>query len=93
LFDDFARILSNADALILLEIYPANEQPIARINSSSLANAIRKRSSLDPVVIKDGKEILTVLPNIIKNDDVILTLGAGDIHALPGLLTDKYANS
>ena len=93
LFDDFSRVLSKADALILLEIYPANEQSIARINSSSLASAIRKRSSLDPVVIKNSKEILTVLPNIIKNNDVVLTLGAGDVHTLVGLLADKYAHS
>lgn len=91
LFDDFARTLSSADALILLDIYPAQEKPIARINSSTLADAIRKRSGLEPVVIKNPQEILTVLPNIINNNDVLLTLGAGDIHTLPDLLKSNYA--
>ncbi|MEO1895517.1 MAG: Mur ligase family protein, partial [Methylococcales bacterium] len=93
LFDDFARALSKADALILLDIYPASEQPIAHINSGTLADAIRQRSSLDPVVIKNIHEVLKVLPNVIQNNDVVLTLGAGDIHALSALLTQEYAGS
>ncbi|MEO1890411.1 MAG: UDP-N-acetylmuramate--L-alanine ligase [Candidatus Thioglobus sp.] len=93
LFDDFARALSKADALILLDIYPASEQPIAHINSGTLADAIRQRSSLDPVVIKNTDEVLKVLPNIIQNNDVVLTLGAGDIHTLSALLTQEYADS
>ena len=90
LFDDFARILSQADGLILLDIYPASETPIAQINSSTLAESIRKRSTLNPVVIKDAQEVLNVLPHIIGPNDVLLTLGAGDIHALPGLLKSNY---
>jgi UDP-N-acetylmuramate--alanine ligase len=90
LFDDFARVLAIADGLILLDIYSAGEQPIAKINSSTLAEAIRKRSTLNPVVIKNTQEVLSVLPNIINADDVLLTLGAGDIHTLPNLLKTHY---
>ena len=90
LFDDFARILSQADGLILLDIYPASEEPIAQISSSSLAESIRKRSNLNPVVIKDAQEVLKVLPHMIGQNDVLLTLGAGDIHKVPGLLKSNY---
>jgi len=90
LFDDFARILSLADGLILLDIYPASEDPIAQISSSTLAESIRKRSTLNPVVIKNAKEVLKVLPHIINENDVLLTLGAGDIHTMPGLLKSTY---
>jgi UDP-N-acetylmuramate--alanine ligase len=90
LFDDFARVLSTADSLILLDIYPASEQPIAQISSSTLAEAIRKKSTLNPVVIKNTQEVLRVLPNLINKNDVLLTLGAGDIHALPSLLKAHY---
>ena len=90
LFDDFARILSQAGSLILLDIYPASETPIAQINSSTLADSIRKRSTLNPVVIKDIQEVLNVLPHIIRPNDVLLTLGAGDIHTLPSLLKSNY---
>ncbi|RUM85270.1 MAG: UDP-N-acetylmuramate--L-alanine ligase, partial [Candidatus Thioglobus sp.] len=93
LFDDFARALSKADTLILLDIYPASEQPIAHINSSTLADAIRQRSSLDPIVIKNTNEVLKILPNVIQNNDVVLTLGAGDIHDLSALLIQEYAES
>ncbi|AYQ56315.1 UDP-N-acetylmuramate--alanine ligase [Bathymodiolus thermophilus thioautotrophic gill symbiont] len=86
LFDDFSHALSTVDALILLDIYPANEQPIANINSSTLANSIRQRCTLDPIVVKSTDEALKILPNIVKNGDVVLTLGAGDIHTLIGLL-------
>jgi len=93
LFDDFARALSKADALILLDIYPASEKPIAHINSGALADAIRQRSSLDPIVIKGVEEVFKILPNLIQNKDVVLTLGAGDIHSLVGLLIQEYADS
>ena len=90
LFDDFARILSLADGLILLDIYPASEDPIAQISSSTLADSIRKRSTLNPVVIKNAQEVLKVLPHIINQNDVLLTLGAGDIHTVPSLLKSTY---
>jgi len=93
LFDDFARALSKADALILLDIYPASEKPIAHINSGALADAIRQRSSLDPIVIQDVEEVFKILPNLIQKEDVVLTLGAGDIHSLVGLLIQEYADS
>jgi UDP-N-acetylmuramate--alanine ligase len=47
---------------------------------------------LSPIVIKDPKEIFTVLPNIVNDGDMLLTLGAGDIHTIPELLIEKYAN-
>ncbi|MBT3276617.1 UDP-N-acetylmuramate--L-alanine ligase [Candidatus Thioglobus sp.] len=90
LFDDFARVLSYAQGLILLDIYPASEKPITHISSSTLAESIRKRSTLNPVVIKDAQEALNVLPHLVNQDDVLLTLGAGDIHTLPSLLKANY---
>jgi UDP-N-acetylmuramate-alanine ligase len=47
-----------------------------------------KRCTLDPIVVKNTNEALKILPNIVNNDDVVLTLGAGDIHTLIGLLTN-----
>ena len=93
LFDDFSKALSIADQLILLDIYPASENPIANINTTTLANSIRQRSTLDPIVVKNPDEALQTLPNIVKNEDVVLTLGAGDIHHLVDLITHQYAAS
>lgn len=93
LFDDFSQVLSGVDKLILLDIYPANERPITNINASSLANSIRQRSTLNPIVVKNTQEALDILPNIVKNNDLVLTLGAGDIHTLIKLIIMRYANS
>ncbi|KAA0446219.1 MAG: UDP-N-acetylmuramate--L-alanine ligase, partial [Candidatus Thioglobus sp.] len=91
LFDDFSNILSTADVLVLLDIYPANERKIANINSGMLANSIRQRSALDPIVLKNTKAAAATLENIVKNDDVVLTLGAGNIHDLVNLLIKNDA--
>lgn len=93
LFDDFSNVLSKADTLILLDIYPANERPIANINSSALARSIRQRSVLNPIVVKNTNEALKVLPNIVQNKDVVLTLGAGNIHSLVDLIVKQYADA
>ncbi len=93
LFDDFSSALSIVDELILLDIYPASEKPIAHISSSALADSIRKRSTLDPIVVKNTEEAVQILPNIISTEDVLLTLGAGDIHQLPQLLISKFTDA
>jgi len=74
----------------LLDIYPANEAPIHQVNSSSLADSIRQRSSIDPIVLSNSEEILDVLPNVVLADDVLLTLGAGDVHKIPHQLIEHF---
>jgi len=87
LFEEFCRVLSETEVLFLLEIYPAGEQEIPGINSRSLCNGIRVRGNVEPVFIEDRDDLYTVLPEIVKDGDILLTLGAGDIGSLaPGLL-------
>lgn len=93
LFDDFAHRLAKANVLILLNIYPAHEEPIAHINANTLANSIRQRCVLDPIVVKDADEALKVLPNVVQDSDIVLTLGAGNIHTVIDLLLQKYVVS
>jgi UDP-N-acetylmuramate--alanine ligase len=90
LFNEFVSSLSKVDALILLNIYSANEAPINTISSSTLADSIRRRSSIDPVVAKDIAEIIEIIPNIVSENDVILTLGAGDVNKIPHQLKDHF---
>ena len=91
LFDDFAQVLSQVDELILLDVYAAGEKPIARINTRTLAEAIRKRSEVDPVVVKDAKSALEVLPHMGQHEGILLTLGAGDIHHLVPLIKTQFS--
>ena len=92
LFNEFVSCLSRVDILILLDIYPANESPIHQVNSAALADSIRQRSSIDPIVLSNSKEILDVLPNVILAEDVLLTLGAGDVHKIPHELIEHFGH-
>jgi len=91
LFNEFVSCLSKVDVLILLNIYSANEGPINTISSSTLADSIRRRSSIDPIVAKNSSEIVDILPNVVTENDVILTLGAGDVHKIPQKLKNHFA--
>jgi len=91
LFNEFVSCLSKVDVLILLEIYPANEKPIRQINSAALADSIRQRSTIDPIVLSNSQEILDVLPNVALEGDVLLTLGAGDVHKIPHELKAHFS--
>jgi UDP-N-acetylmuramate--alanine ligase len=82
LFDDFAAVLSSVDALVLTEVYPAGEAPIAGADAKSLARAIRARGRIDPVVVGATGELRGVLADVLHDGDLLLVMGAGDIgHA------------
>jgi UDP-N-acetylmuramate--alanine ligase len=86
LFDDFAAVLSEVDALVLTEVYPAGEAPIAGADAKSLARAIRTRGRVDPVVVNAAAELAAVLPDVLQDGDLVLLMGAGDIGAAAQLL-------
>ena len=82
LFDDFAQVLSEVDVLVLTEVYPAGEAPIAGADAKSLARAIRARGRTEPVVVARAADLARVLPDVLHADDLLLMMGAGDIgHA------------
>ncbi|MED5510091.1 MAG: cyanophycin synthetase, partial [Pseudomonadota bacterium] len=91
LFEDFAQVLSSVDVLIVLEVYPAGEAKIAGADARSLCRAIRLRGQVEPVFAEDKEALFTVLPSLLQDGDVLLTLGAGDIgrmaQALPEVLS------
>ncbi len=81
LFDEFAAVLSSVDALLLTEVYPAGEAPIAGADAKSLARSIRTRGRVDPVVVGSAAELAHVLPGVLQDGDLLLLMGAGDIGA------------
>lgn len=92
LFEDFVQVLSTVDVLILMEVYSAGESVITGADGRALSRAIRMRAQVDPVFV-DGWDVLPkILAGIVKPDDVILTLGAGNVGhfatQLPELLTE-----
>ena len=78
--------------MILLEVYPAGEQPIKGTDSRSLSRALRVRGEVEPILVSDETELLAVLENVTEHNDILLLLGAGDISALGGRLLDTYGN-
>lgn len=86
LFDDFCRVLGEPDVLLLSEVYAAGEAPIAGADGRALAKAIRARGTLDPIFVESVQEIPDLLPGILQDGDVLLTLGAGDIGTVAGSL-------
>ena len=80
-FDDFAAVLSEVDALVLTEVYPAGEAPIAGADGKSLARAIRTRGRIDPVLVSSPADLRAVLPDVLRDGDLLLLMGAGDIGA------------
>ena len=82
LFDDFVRVLSTVDVLLLLDVYAAGEKAIDGADSRSLIASIRQRGQINPLHAKDTTEAMQVLPNICETDDVVLVQGAGNVSAL-----------
>jgi UDP-N-acetylmuramate--alanine ligase len=82
LFDDFAEVLSQVDVLLLTEVYAAGEAPIAGADGRALARAIRNRGKVDPVFVQRAQDLPQALADVLKQGDLLLTLGAGDIGAV-----------
>ena len=89
LFEDFVRVLSRADILLLGEVYAAGEQPIVAADGRTLARTIRLAGKVNPVFVEDISEMPRVLLNIVKDDDVVMTMGAGSITSVAGILKEK----
>ncbi|TGG92727.1 UDP-N-acetylmuramate--L-alanine ligase [Natronospirillum operosum] len=89
LYEDFVRVLSRVDALVLLDVYAAGEEPIPGADGRSLARSIRQRGQVEPVFVADRNEVMTVLPNLLAGGDLLIAQGAGDIGALAIELAEK----
>jgi len=89
LFDDFTRSFYRSDILILLPIYAASENKIQGITSEKLLLGIKAHGHKNVSFAADFKKAISAIEKIIKKDDLILTLGAGDIYTLGEKLLDK----
>lgn len=86
LYEDFVRILSGTDALLLMDVYSAGEPRIPGADSPSLCRSIRLRGEIEPVFVKEPEEVAPLLANILQDGDLLITQGAGDIGALAARL-------
>ena len=92
LFEDFSQVLSQTDSLLIFDVYPVGEKPIAGADSRSLCRAIRLRGQVDPIFVEDKDSLVDVLSKVVEEDDLLLTLGAGDIGLMSNQLYENYSN-
>ena len=90
LLDDFARVLSEADVLLVSEVYPAGESPISGADGRGLCRSIRARNKVDPIFAADLDELSDVLGGILAQGDVIVLCGAGSIGGLSVQLASQW---
>lgn len=90
LFDDFVQVLSQVDALIMLDVYPAGEAPIVGADSKALCRSIRNLGKVDPVLVSDTAQLGEVLDHLIQDGDLILAQGAGSVSKLSRQLVERW---
>jgi UDP-N-acetylmuramate--alanine ligase len=89
LMDEFASSFSDADFLVLLDIYPAGEKPIEGINSGALVEKIKKSGRNNALYIKDRDEAVRYIASHIRKGDLLVTLGAGDVWKISDELLQR----
>jgi UDP-N-acetylmuramate--alanine ligase len=85
-FEDFVKVLSGCDALLLAEVYPAGEAPIVAADGRSLARAIRVAGKVEPVFVESVDDVPAALLDTARDGDVVIAMGAGSIGQLPARL-------
>jgi UDP-N-acetylmuramate--alanine ligase len=86
LFEDFVKVLSTVDALLLAEVYPAGEAPIVAADGRSLAHALRVAGKVEPVFVADIGDMASSILTVARDGDVVITMGAGSISSVPAQL-------
>jgi UDP-N-acetylmuramate--alanine ligase len=88
-FEDFVKVLSTVDGLVLTEVYAAGEAPIVAADGRALARAIRVAGKVEPVFVESVDEVPDALAGFVLAGDVVITMGAGSIGTVPGRLTQE----
>ena len=85
-FEDFVGVLNGVDVLALAEVYAAGEAPIVAADGRALARALRVAGKVEPVFVEDIADMPQAILDIARDGDVVITMGAGSIGAVPGKL-------
>jgi UDP-N-acetylmuramate--alanine ligase len=88
-FEDFVRVLSTVDALLLAEVYPAGEAPIVAADGRALARALRVVGKVEPVFVEQIADMPEAIKSAARPGDVVVTMGAGSIGAVPAQLRSQ----
>ncbi|WP_186137656.1 UDP-N-acetylmuramate--L-alanine ligase [Burkholderia gladioli] len=88
-FEDFVNVLSTVDALVLTEVYAAGEAAIPTASGEALSRALREIGRVDPSFVAGVDEVPAALAQVVRAGDVVITMGAGSIGAVPGRIAQQ----
>ena len=91
LLDDFGRVLGECDVLLVTEVYPAGEAPIAGADGRAICRAVRSRGVVEPVFVERVDDLADSLRAVLHDGDVVLTMGAGNLGAVALELKSRFA--
>jgi UDP-N-acetylmuramate--alanine ligase len=91
LLDDFGRVLAHSDVLLVTEVYPAGEAPIAGADGRAICRAVRSRGLVEPVFVERVEDLADSLRGVLRDEDLVLTMGAGNIGAVAAELKMRLA--
>ncbi|MBT3066785.1 UDP-N-acetylmuramate--L-alanine ligase [Rhodoferax sp. U11-2br] len=91
-FDDFVKVIAQADAVLLTEVYAAGEAPIVAADGRSLARALRVAGKIEPVFVDQVADLPQAIADNARDGDVVLCMGAGSIGAVSGKVVDLLSN-
>ena len=88
-FEDFVKVLSSVEALVLADVYPAGETPIVGADGRALARAIRIVGQTELVFVDTPAEMDDAIMKLARDGDVVVTMGAGSVGGVPGRLKER----
>ncbi|MDY7546496.1 UDP-N-acetylmuramate--L-alanine ligase [Glaciimonas sp. CA11.2] len=92
LFEDFVKVLSTVDVLVLAEVYAAGETPLVAADGRALAHALRVAGMAELVFVEKIADMHAAIVNIVRDGDVVMTMGAGSISSVPAQLVNQTAS-
>ena len=91
LFEDFVRVMSGADAVVLAEVFAAGEAPIVAADGRALARALRVQGKVEPIFVENIADMPEAVVQAARDGDVVVNMGAGSIGGVPAQIVQRYA--
>ncbi|MEQ1592966.1 MAG: UDP-N-acetylmuramate--L-alanine ligase [Thiobacillaceae bacterium] len=92
-FEDFVRVLSETDVLVLTEVYAAGEPPIVAADGRALARAVRVAGHVEPIFVEQVAELSAAVHDRVRDGDVVLVMGAGSIGQVAARIAEDAAHA
>ncbi|WP_395007628.1 UDP-N-acetylmuramate--L-alanine ligase [Undibacterium sp.] len=89
LFEDFVKVMSTADAVVLAEVYAAGEAPIVAADGRAMTRALRVLGKVEPIFVESMQDMPEALRQMLRDGDVLIVMGAGSISTVPGKLAGR----